>query len=113
MTHRDGWLGARDGMRLYWQAWEPGGEARDTVVLVHGAAEHGGRYAHVGERPADEGHAVYALDHRGHGRSNGTRAMIGRLDRLADDLGLFIARLGMRPFLVGHSMGGAVALSYA
>lgn len=113
MIRRDGWLGARDGMRLYWQAWEPDAAARDTVILVHGAAEHGGRYAHVAERLAGGGYAVYALDHRGHGRSNGTRAMIDRLDRLVDDLGLFIARVGGRPFLVGHSMGGAVALSYA
>jgi alpha-beta hydrolase superfamily lysophospholipase len=113
MTRRDGWLGAADGMRVYWQAWEPDSEPRDTVILVHGAAEHGGRYGHVAERLAREGYAVYALDHRGHGRSNGTRAMIDRLDQLVDDLGLFIARVGGRPFLVGHSMGGAVALTYA
>ena len=47
MIRRDGWLGARDGMRLYWQAWEPDGAPRGVVILVHGAAEHGGRYAHV------------------------------------------------------------------
>jgi acylglycerol lipase len=113
MTHRDGWLGAADGMRLYWQAWEPETEPRGSVVLVHGAAEHGGRYRHVAERLAGEGYLVHALDHRGHGRSNGARAMIGRLDQLVEDLGLFIRRVGGRPFLVGHSMGGAVALTYA
>ncbi len=111
---RDGWLGSADGTRLYWQAWEPESAPRAAVILVHGAAEHGGRYSHVAERLLGEGYAVYALDHRGHGRSDGRRAMIDRLDRLVDDLGLFVARVreeheGAKPFLVGHSMGGAVA----
>jgi acylglycerol lipase len=110
---RDGWLGSADGTRLYWQAWDPDGDPRDTVIIVHGAAEHGGRYAHVAERLAAEGYAVYALDHRGHGRSDGPRAMIDRLDRLVEDLGGLVALTGARPFLVGHSMGGAVALTYA
>lgn len=115
---RDGWLGATDGTRLYWQAWGAPDAARGPVVLVHGAAEHGGRYAHVAERLAAEGYSVYALDHRGHGRSDGPRAMIDRFDRLVQDLALFIARVreehpGRRPFLVGHSLGGAVALTYA
>jgi len=113
MTHRDGWLASADGTRLYWQAWEPDGDPRDTVILVHGAAEHGGRYAHVAERLVSEGYAVHALDHRGHGRSGGTRAMIDRLDTLVDDLGRFVSRVGGRPYLIGHSMGGAVALTYA
>jgi acylglycerol lipase len=119
MTRRYGWLGSRvDGTRLHWQAWDPSGPARGAVVIVHGAAEHGGRYAYLSERLAAETYAVYALDHRGHGRSDGPRAMIGRLDRLVDDLGLFMARVGEergggRPFLVGHSLGGAVALTYA
>ena len=115
---RDGWLGSTDGTRLYWQAWEPGSAPRAPVILVHGAAEHGGRYAHVATRLLSEGYAVYALDHRGHGRSDGQRAMIDRLDRLVDDLGLFVKRIreehaGAKPFLVGHSLGGAVSLTYA
>jgi acylglycerol lipase len=119
MNRRWGWLGSRaDGTRLYWQAWEPDGEARAPVVIVHGAAEHGGRYAYVAERLATDGYAAYALDHRGHGRSDGPRAMIDRLDLLVADLGLLVARVAeehapRRPFLVGHSLGGAVALTYA
>jgi alpha-beta hydrolase superfamily lysophospholipase len=110
---RDGWLGSADGARLYWQAWQPDGAPRDTVILVHGAAEHGGRYAHVAERLTAEGYAVYALDHRGHGRSDGTRAQIDSLDRLVEDLSRLVVLVGGKPFLVGHSMGGAVALTYA
>jgi acylglycerol lipase len=117
MRHHHGRLGSADATRLFWQAWEPEEAVGQPVVLVHGAGEHGGRYAYVAERLAGEGHAVYALDHRGHGRSDGPRAMIDRMDRLVDDLGLFIARVREdqkgRPFLVGHSLGGAVALTYA
>jgi alpha-beta hydrolase superfamily lysophospholipase len=119
MNHRWGWLGSQvDATRLYWQSWEPDGEARAAAVIVHGAAEHGGRYAYVAERLAADGYAAYALDHRGHGRSDGPRAMIGRLDWLVEDLGLLVARVSerhaaRRPFLVGHSLGGAVALTYA
>jgi acylglycerol lipase len=119
MNRRWGWLASpADATRLYWQAWEPDGKARSAVVIVHGAAEHGGRYAYVAERLAAEGFAAYALDHRGHGRSAGPRASIDRLDRLVDDLGLLVARVGEehapgRPFMLGHSLGGAVALTYA
>jgi acylglycerol lipase len=118
MQRHTGWLGAADATRLFWQAWLPAEAVKPPVVLVHGAGEHGGRYAHVAARLVREGHPVYALDHRGHGRSDGPRAMIGRIDRLVADLRLFVARVqaeqgGARPFLVGHSLGGAVALTYA
>jgi acylglycerol lipase len=107
-----------DATRLFWQAWHPDAPAAGAVVLVHGAAEHGGRYAYVAQQLVSEGYAVYALDHRGHGRSNGPRALISRFDHLVEDLGLFVTRVrgehgGRAPFLVGHSLGGAVALRYA
>jgi acylglycerol lipase len=117
--HRHGWLGSRvDAKRLFWQAWDPDASPAGAVVVVHGAAEHGGRYAYVAERLLSEGYVTYAIDHRGHGRSDGPRAMIDRFDHLVEDLRLFVARVteeqgGRRPFLVGHSLGGAVALTLA
>ena len=118
-AHRHGWLGSRiDATRLFWQAWDPDVPADRGVVLVHGAAEHGGRYAYVAERLVSEGYAAYAIDHRGHGRSDGPRALINRFDDLVEDLDLFVSRVreehgGRAPFLVGHSLGGAVALRFA
>ena len=104
-------------MRISWQAWLPDGEPRATVVLAHGASEHGGRYAWAGERLAASGFALYAGDHRGHGRSEGPRALIDRMDRVVGDLDkvvdVAVERHPPKPFLLGHSMGGAVALSYA
>jgi len=119
MQHRDGWLGSSDGTRLFWQAWLPDQPpAAGVVVLVHGAGEHGGRYGFLGERLAAAGFATYAMDHRGHGRSDGPRAFIDRLDLLVEDLRLFLDRVGdehpdATPFLIGHSLGGAVAVTYA
>jgi acylglycerol lipase len=117
MRHVHGRLGSADSTRLFWQSWQPDEASKPPVVIVHGAGEHGGRYAYVAERLADAGHPVYACDHRGHGRSDGARAQIERMATLVADLGLFITRVreeeGRRPFLVGHSLGGAVSLNYA
>jgi alpha-beta hydrolase superfamily lysophospholipase len=113
MRHEHGRLGTADGTRLFWQAWHPDEATSPAVVLVHGAGEHGGRYAHVAAQLTESGHPVYACDHRGHGRSDGPRAAIGRMATLVADLRRFIGLLDGRPFLVGHSLGGAVALNYA
>ena len=88
------------------------------MVIAHGASEHSGRYAHVGERLAGDGYAVYALDHRGHGRSQGRRAVLDRLDHAIADLRTFVELVSRREpqsgvFLLGHSMGGAIAIAYA
>ena len=117
-SHADGRFEGAGGVEIYWQAWLPEGSLRAVVVLAHGASEHGGRYAWVGEHLASRGYAVYALDHRGHGRSGGTRAVIDRLERAVDDIDTMrataIARHPGAPvFLLGHSMGGCLALAYA
>jgi len=90
---------------------------RAVVVVVHGLHEHSARYAHVGTRLAAEGFAVYAADHRGHGRSDGRRANIERMALLQQDLRSFVEfAAGRHPgpvFMVGHSLGGLIALEYA
>jgi alpha-beta hydrolase superfamily lysophospholipase len=87
-------------------------------VISHGLAEHSGRYAALASCLVDKGFAVYALDDRGHGRSGGPRANIERFDYLVSDLGSFVGRAqrqhpGAPVILLGHSMGGAVALGCA
>jgi alpha-beta hydrolase superfamily lysophospholipase len=103
---------------LFAQAWLPERDARAVVVISHGLAEHGGRYPEVAARLVASGYAVYALDHRGHGRSGGQRANIDRFAYLVSDLGTFAGRAqrehpGAPVFLLGHSMGGAIALACA
>lgn len=115
--HVEGRLDGRGGVELYWQAWLPEAEARATVVISHGVSEHSARYAHVGERLAAAGYAAYALDHRGHGRSQGKRVMVDA-DETVADLRAFIelaaARTPGKPvYLLGHSMGAAIAIACA
>jgi acylglycerol lipase len=116
-THEEGRFNGEGGLEIYWQAWLPEGEPRATVVLAHGASEHGGRYAWTGEQLAARGYALYAIDHRGHGRSAGDRAVIDRMASAVEDLHTLVEKAkGAQPqrplVLLGHSMGGAVALSY-
>jgi acylglycerol lipase len=118
VRHEEGSLAGAGDERIYWQAWLPDGDPRALVVLSHGASEHGGRYAWVGERLAERGFALYAGDHRGHGRSTGARALIDRMRNAVQDLDAVVelaraAHPGTTTFLLGHSMGGAVALDYA
>jgi acylglycerol lipase len=111
--HDEGTLSGAGGVELYWQRWSPAGR-RATVVLAHGASEHSGRYAWTAERLAERGYVTYALDHRGHGKSEGPRAYVDRMDNLVADLDQLVdmASSGGPLFLLGHSMGGAVALAY-
>lgn len=118
MTHATGFLNGARGRRIFWQTWSPGDEPRAVVVLVHGASEHSDRYRHVANALVQDNYVVYALDHRGHGRSDGPRAVIDRLENAVADLDQLVLEARERHpdapvYVLGHSMGGTVALSYA
>ena len=108
----------RDGLAL--SAWHfpslvPFHAPRARVVLVHGYAEHVGRYPHVIGALTGAGYACHALDLRGHGRSEGVRGHVLRFQDYIDDLDLFAAELpqdGLPRFLVGHSLGGLLSLRW-
>ncbi len=112
--------GVFDGIssRIAWRAWLPDTTARAVIVLVHGVAEHSGRYAHVGKRLADNGFAVYALDHPGHGKSAGNNANIGSMAGAADNVAEML-QIASREhpevprFLLAHSMGSLITLYLA
>ncbi len=106
---------ARDGTTIARRRWEATAPRRAMVLLIHGLAEHGGRYDHVARMLAARGHAVVAPDLRGFGRSGGRRAYLQRWDDYLDDVAadLELVRAEGGPVvLLGHSMGGLVALSY-
>jgi acylglycerol lipase len=117
-AQRESSFAGAGGLEIFWQTWQPDGDPRAVVVIAHGAGEHSGRYAHVAQRLVDEGYAVYAIEHRGHGRSQGPRALIDRVDNAVADLDKLVALAadahpGAPVFLLGHSMGGTISLSYA
>jgi acylglycerol lipase len=119
VEHRTGHFDGAGGVRIFWQAWLPDGEPAGVVAMAHGASEHSGRYAWTGEQLAARGYALYALDHRGHGQSSGARAVIDRLENAVADLDELVAIAAdgspgrAKPFLLGHSMGGFLALAFA
>lgn len=111
-------LVARDGLHLRGEKHHPATAAVAMVVLVHGKDEHAGRYGHVIAALTAAGYSVYAQDHRGHGRSDGQRGRIGRFDDYVDDLDLLVERVRQETsslplFIIGHSMGGLIAIRYA
>jgi alpha-beta hydrolase superfamily lysophospholipase len=114
----NGYLAGAGGRRIYWQSWRPESDPQALIVIVHGAGEHSGRYDYAAEALVHDRYAVYALDHRGHGRSDGTRGLIDRLDSAVADLDRLVSdALAQHPalpvFLLGHSMGGTIAVQYA
>jgi alpha-beta hydrolase superfamily lysophospholipase len=106
------------GLEIYWQGWLPNASPHVIVLIAHGGAEHSGRYAWTADQLVARGHAVYAIDHRGHGRSDGPRAYVDRVEHAVADLHTLAALVAERHpaapvFLLGHSMGGLIALDYA
>jgi alpha-beta hydrolase superfamily lysophospholipase len=105
----------RDGLVQTRRRWEPAGAPRAAVLLLHGIAEHGGRYEHVGRRLADAGFTVVAIDHRGYGQSGGRRGHVDHWSQFTDDVEdqlTEVRALGVPVVLLGHSMGGLMASRY-
>ena len=111
-------LTTTDSVELFWQKWVPDGAIERVLVFQHGIGEHSGRYQHLLDTFANTGTACYALDARGHGHSPGRRGYLTHFERFADDLSdlIRLARSendGQEVFLLGHSLGGAIALDFA
>jgi alpha-beta hydrolase superfamily lysophospholipase len=113
-------LHVRDALRLHIKEWLPEGvasrsECRAGIMMIHGLGEHSGRYAALAEWFTQRNFAVLAYDQRGHGKSGGAKGDLLRpSDYVAHGLEVlmhFKKALGQRPFLLGHSLGGAVAAS--
>ncbi|HEY7926952.1 MAG TPA: lysophospholipase [Candidatus Dormibacteraeota bacterium] len=117
MRQRRGSFSGVRGVPIAHREWIPDGDARGSVVIVHGINEHGGRYAHVAQRLVRDAWLVAAIDHRGHGLSGGRRAAVERFDDWVADLDTYVRRVLLdapQPlFMLGHSLGGLIAIVYA
>lgn len=116
-------LEAPDGTPLHVERWTPEGEVRFVAVLAHGGGDHIGRYARLAEHFGAHGGLVFGPDHRGQGRSGGTPGHVDRFETYASDLRQVMLETAadlpeaQRPsampwFLMGHSMGGLIVLTY-
>lgn len=117
MRYLDGFISSADGTRIYHQSWLPTGAPKAGIVLVHGLAEHSGRYANLVTHMVGQDYAVYGLDHVGHGKSEGTRVYAKTFKHFTDALGSYVDQVraeqpGLPIFLYGHSIGALIAAVY-
>jgi acylglycerol lipase len=106
-----------DGVRIHFRSWEPA-TVRGVVAICHGVNSHSGQHAWTAERFTERGFAVFAVDLRGRGKSEGERFYVEDIaDYVADLRGMIrIARErhpGLPLFLLGHSAGGVVSCTLA
>ena len=116
-TH-DYFFATADYCRIFWQKWIPEEEVRAVLIFQHGLGEHSGRYQNLLDAMEGSGLACYALDARGHGRSEGKRGHVQPFGQYADDLHQLVQIVeeeqpGCKIFLLGHSLGAVIAADYA
>jgi alpha-beta hydrolase superfamily lysophospholipase len=105
------------GATLFFRRWSPNQPPTAILAIVHGFGEHSELYNHLGQFFTDRGFAVVSLDLRGHGKSAGARGFVRHWNDYLEDV-THLVDLAYRPggaplYLVGHSMGGLIAIEYA
>jgi alpha-beta hydrolase superfamily lysophospholipase len=115
-THEEK-IDSTKGIKIFVRSWRPTSPPRAVVVICHGVNSHGGQYLWTGEQLAANGLAVYALDLRGRGRSDGERFYVEDVADYVSDVAATVALAksrhpGLPVFLLGHSAGGVVSSVY-
>ena len=110
-------FGGVGGVRIVYDVWTPDTPPRAAVVLSHGLGEYARRYDHVAQFFGDAGLVTYALDHRGHGRSDGKRMLVRDISEYTGDFDTLVGiatreHHGLKCIVLGHSMGGGIVFAY-
>jgi alpha-beta hydrolase superfamily lysophospholipase len=118
MTYIEETVTATDGLRLYRPAPARTSTRPREILIRHGFGEHSGRYGALTDHLVGHGYSVTAYDHRGHGLSDGLPGHVESFAEYDEDLAKLISSVRSRSqtkslFLIGHSMGGLIALRYA
>ena len=117
MKHQEGFFKGVRNASIYFQGWLPEVEAKAVLLIVHGLAEHSGRYMNIVNHFVPLGYAVYGIDHLGHGKSEGTRVYVSCFEDYTETLKIFFEMVrrfqpGKPVFLIGHSLGGLIGAVY-
>lgn len=107
----------RGGLGISFRSWRPALKPRAVLVIVPGFNSHSGYYDWVAGQCVAAGLAVYAVDLRGRGKSDGERFYVEAFDDYVSDVGGLVGEArarepGLPVFLLGHSAGGVVACMY-
>lgn len=118
MIREEGTRVTPTGSTTYYRKWAPDFPPKAALAVVHGFGEHSELYGHLAEFFVARDFAVFALDLRGHGRSTGPRGFIRSWADYREDVHTLMQVTGdsapdLPVFLIGHSMGGLIAIEYA
>lgn len=114
---KEEWIEGKGGLKIFIRSWLPDKMSRGVVVIVHGFNSHTGYYFRVAEQFTDSGLAVYALDLRGRGKSEGERFYVEKFEDYISDVHALVRLAqarepGLPIFLLGHSAGGVISCVY-
>jgi alpha-beta hydrolase superfamily lysophospholipase len=116
---KTGYFSGDRGLKIFYRNL-PAEKEKTRMVIAHGLGEHSGRYDNLISRLVPQGVSIWALDFCGHGRSEGKRGHVNNfrqyisdLDTLMDIASESVAPIHSKIFLLGHSLGGLIALNYA
>ncbi|MCW8195290.1 alpha/beta hydrolase [Proteobacteria bacterium 005FR1] len=117
MQHEEDFFTGRHGKKIFRQWWLPSGEPQAIMLIVHGLAEHSGRYRPLVHHFVPMGYAVYGFDHLGHGKSEGPRCHADAIEDFTENLQRMVLWVkerhpGKKLILFGHSMGGLITANY-
>ena len=118
IRNKSGYFNNSEGARLFHQSWAPSVNLKAVLVVVHGLAEHSGRYLNLVNEFVPRGYMVCGMDNRGHGHSEGRRSYINRFDDYVLDLDSYVDLIksehpNTKLLIIGHSLGGTIATAYA
>ncbi len=113
IIHQEGTFKGAGNAGVYHQCWLPEGEIKGSLLIIHGLADHCGRYGNLVRHFVPKGYAVYGIDHPGHGKSDGCRVFIKTFEDFIGNLKTYLGMIRTRQpgkpvFLFGHSMGGLI-----
>jgi len=116
MDHIEGEFKGEKDLKIFYQTWIPE-KSKAVVQVVHGFAEHSGRYMNVVNQLTPLGYVIYANDHRGHGKSDGKRNYVDYFDQYIEDEKKLYDLIknkhhNLPIFMLGHSMGSMIALVF-
>jgi acylglycerol lipase len=117
MNHFEGKFKGLRNAHIYYQVWQPQGEPKAVLPIVHGLGDHSGRYMNLVNHFVPLGYIVYGMDQIGHGKSDGTREFVESFDDFSFTLAAYMAMVkqwqpGKPIFLLSHSIGGLIASYY-